>query len=99
MKKITLYLLILLYAYSCKPNKETDSVDFITKFEKSNGTETATYQETISFYENLAKTYTSVAIYSMRNTDSGKPLHVVTFNPDRSFESARESPAISRRRS
>lgn len=87
MKKITLYLLILLYAYSCKPNKETDSVDFITKFEKSNGTETATYQETISFYENLAKTYTSVAIYSMRNTDSGKPLHLVTFNPDRSFES------------
>ena len=72
---------------SCSSKKEKVDFDATTVFENSDGFETATYVETITFYEGLAETYQSVAIYTMDKTDSGKPLHLVTFNPDRTFES------------
>ena len=87
MKRYASFLFILIFIFSCNSNRKTDPDRFLTTFEKSDGKETATYQETITFYEDLAKTYTSIAIYSMRSTDNGAPLHLVTFNPDRSFES------------
>lgn len=58
-----------------------------TLFEESGGTETPQYDEVISFYEQLADGHTAVAMYEMGKTDSGHPLHLVTFNPNRSFES------------
>ena len=60
--------------------------DFITVFEKSNGTETATYQQTISYYEKLANTYPEINIQEIGETDSGEPLHLVTLNPDKEFD-------------
>ena len=60
--------------------------DFITIFEKSNGTETATYQQTISYYEKLANTYPEINIQELGETDSGEPLHLVTLNPDKEFD-------------
>ncbi|MEM7185145.1 MAG: M14 family metallopeptidase, partial [Bacteroidota bacterium] len=73
--------------YSCTSDTSPKEVDLTLRFETSNGTETATYDEVIQFYENLAEAYTSVALYEVGRTDSGKPLHLVTFNPDRTFES------------
>lgn len=86
MNKIFLAGLILL-SISCSNTTKNVDFDFTTAFERSKGMETATYNEVITFYENLAETYTSVAMYTMDRTDSGKPLHLLTFNPDRSFES------------
>jgi hypothetical protein len=86
MKKIIL-LFILFILLACGKDKEEIAFDFITSFEKSQGTETATYDEIIEFYTQLAKVHTSVAFYEMDRTDSGKPLNLVTFNPNRSFES------------
>ncbi|WP_435137565.1 M14 family metallopeptidase [Formosa sp. A9] len=58
---------------------------FLTHFEKSNGTETATYQEVIQFYETLAKSFPEIHIETVGQTDSGKPLHLITLNPDKDF--------------
>ncbi len=87
MKKFNILLLFFVILISCQSDKKENSFDFTTTFEHSEGTETATYQEVIEFYNQLAEHYRSVAIYEMGKTDSGEPLHLVTFNPDRSFES------------
>lgn len=84
MKKIILIFLILC---SCaNKNNESDtekqktSVDFTTVFEKSDGQETATYEEVIQYYRDLANTYPEISIQAIGETDSGKPLHIVTLN-------------------
>ncbi|WP_242202553.1 M14 family metallopeptidase [Aestuariivivens insulae] len=59
--------------------------NFETHFEKSKGLETATYNQTIQFYKDLANAYTEISIDSIGETDSGKPLHVVTLNADEVF--------------
>nr|WP_245946313.1 M14 family metallopeptidase [Marinirhabdus gelatinilytica] len=71
----------------CSEKSRKNNFDFTTHFEKSSGTETPTYQEVITFYNNLSEAHNSIAMYEMQRTDSGKPLHLVTFNPNRSFES------------
>lgn len=82
MKKIfTLCILIT----ACTSNKNKSDIDFTTVFEKSNGLETATYEQTISYYTNLAKSYSLISIQEIGETDSGKPLHIVTLNPDAEF--------------
>ncbi len=85
--KNLLILLLIAILFSCESHNTMKDYDFTTTFEKSEGTKTATYEETITFYQNLAEAYTSVKIYEMGETDSGKNLKLVTFNPDRSFES------------
>jgi hypothetical protein len=83
---INILLLVLTSCNSKQKIKDSD-LNFNTVFEKSNGTETATYDEIIEFYSQLSDTYQSVTMYQMGKTDSEKPLHLVTFNPNRSFES------------
>jgi hypothetical protein len=77
----------LLWLCSCNSEKQHQEYDFTTVFEASYGTETSTYLEVIEFYKNLADAYQAVTIYEVGRTDSGKPLHLVTFNPNRTFES------------
>ena len=79
MKKI-LFLFVILA--SCSDNSNKKDIDFTTVFEKSEGLETATYQQTIQFYKDLAEHYTEISIQSIGDTDSGKPLHIVTLNPN-----------------
>lgn len=52
---------------------------FVTPYEKSNGTETATYEACISFYKNIAKQYPQITIKTIGTTDAGYPLHVVIY--------------------
>ncbi|MBA6153763.1 M14 family metallopeptidase [Gelidibacter maritimus] len=59
--------------------------DYLTVFEKSNGLKTGTYQEVIAYYQRLADSYSQIHLDSIGTTDSGKPLHLVTFNPDGIF--------------
>ncbi|MCH9659590.1 MAG: M14 family metallopeptidase, partial [Bacteroidetes bacterium] len=80
-------LLLLSLVFSCGDKNEAVDFDFTTQFEKSNGTETPTYSNVINYYENLAEVHRSVAMYTMGPTDSGKPLHLITFNTNRTFES------------
>lgn len=82
MRKITLLFLLFL---ACESSKNSSNYDFETRFETSKGLETATYEEVIQFYLELAKAYPEIAIQSVGETDSGKPLHLVTFNPEAEF--------------
>ena len=76
---------IVLFLFSCETKKEYNTNAPLTTFEKSEGTETSTYNETIAFYIELAKDIPEINIQSIGNTDSGFPLHIVTFNPDANF--------------
>ncbi len=78
-----LVLLILFTSCSSKINKENN--DFTTVYERSDGLETATYQETIEYYQELGRTYPEIHIQAVGETDSGKPLHMAILNPDGDF--------------
>lgn len=80
MRKIYLILLIIfassaIYAQQCR-------------FEKTNGTESATYFEAIEWYKNLDKKYTQVLVKEMGMTDAGYPLHLVLVSADGKFDAA-----------
>ncbi|WP_435579727.1 M14 family metallopeptidase [Gilvibacter sp.] len=79
-------LLFILLLFSCNSEVKSDR-DFTTLFESSKGTQTQEYKDVISYYDDLSEAYTSVAMYEMDRTDSGERLHLVTFNPNRSFDS------------
>jgi len=81
MKYLLPFFLMSLFL-SCNSGENTLTIDYITPFEKSNGTKTAKYEEVISFYQKLAANYSTVGMYEMGPTDSGHPLHVVVFDPD-----------------
>lgn len=83
MKKI-LFLVVL--TVGCNASTEIKNFDFETQFEKSEGLETATYEETIQYYTNLSEAYKEISIDSIGETDSGKPLHLVTLNLDKLFD-------------
>lgn len=85
--KNVFFSLSILILFSCSSEKKETTFNFTTSFEISEGTETATYAEVIEYYTHLSEAYTSISMYTMDKTDSGEPLHLVTFNPNRSFES------------
>ncbi|WP_025742318.1 M14 family metallopeptidase [Aquimarina pacifica] len=73
---------------SCHTSEKKTSIetDFTTKFEKSTGTETPTYPEIIEFYQKLAATYPEINLQKIGNTDSGYPLHILTWDSDQNFD-------------
>ena len=71
---------------SCNNSSEKPYYDFETHFEISEGLETATYKQTITYYTELAKAYPEISIQDIGETDSGKPLHIVTLNTDAEFD-------------
>src|SRR6056297_375645 len=77
--------LITISFLSCEEQEGTQKVELITPFETSKGMETATYEQVIAFYIELAKEFPEINIQTVGSTDSGKPLHMVTYNPDRDF--------------
>jgi len=83
MQKLVLFLLICSF-YLVQGQKTKNA--FLTVFEKSNGLETVTYEQTISYYQNLADNFPEVSIQSIGETDSGEPLHIITLNPDKIFD-------------
>ncbi len=98
MKKILVLVMFTIGLSSCDFSNyilEQD-YDFTTVFEKSGGTETATYPQIIDFYEDLAAVYPSINLERIGETDSGEPLHLVTYSRNKSFdfESLREEHSI-----
>ncbi len=87
MKQIKLFfsLLFILLFLSCETKKKDKVAIFQTPFEISQGQETATYPEVIDFYLRLAKEFPEINVQTIGNTDSGLPLHMVTFNLDAEF--------------
>ncbi len=80
MKKLFVLALLLVACKKNKVDKPEVSYNFTTVFEQSEGQKTATYHETIAYYNALAETYPQISLQEIGETDSGKPLHVATFN-------------------
>ncbi len=74
------YLLFCFLSFSFSAMAQT------TRFEKSNGKETATYVECIDHYRALAKQSKNILIKTMDTTDAGYPLHLVLYSTDKSFD-------------
>ncbi len=89
-------LISFIFCISCETKVEGKEASYLTIYEASETKETATYEETISFYIQLAKDFPEINIQTIGETDSGYPLHVVTFNPegDFNFENLREDKII-----
>ena len=85
MKNISILILALLI-FSCESKVENTKTDFPTPFEVSNKKETATYDEVIDFYLKLSKEFSTINIQTIGTTDSGKPLHVVTYSHKGDFD-------------
>ncbi len=69
--------------------------DWQTPYEKGNKNQTATYEEAMLFYKRLAAQHNILEIKEMGLTDSGEPLHLLLYNPDRNFDlSKNQSKAI-----
>lgn len=83
-----LFLSVFFVTLSCDLSKYklVREYDFTTVFEKSEGKKTATYQEIVRFYSDLDNAFTSISMKEIGTTDSGKPLHLVTYNPDKEFD-------------
>lgn len=58
-----------------------------TPYERSNKNQTATYDQAIGFYKELAKTYPSQSRFlSYGNTDFGKPLNLLVLSKNKIFD-------------
>lgn len=62
-----------------------------TPFEKGNGNQTATYEECINYYQNLAKAFPQIGLLTYGLTDSGEPLHLVVVTDKKAPEDTEES--------
>jgi len=98
MKKYLVLSLGLISLISCDLEKYqlTSDYDLETRFEKSGGKETGTYEEVVDFYTQLAKSSDKVSLEEFGKTDSGKPLHLAIYSPseDFDFEGLREENSI-----
>ena len=81
MKRFTFLLSLFTISILAQNNKKYD-----TFFEKGNGNQAADYYETIRYFKLLAADFPTVQIKEMGLTDSGEPLQMVTFNPDKEFD-------------
>ena len=62
------------------------AAQYQTRFEKSGGKQTPTYEEGIAFYKLLAKNFPQIQISEKGLTDSGKPLHLVLYSRNKNFD-------------
>jgi len=62
------------------------AAQYQTRFEKSGGKQTPTYEEGIAFYKQLAKNFPQIQISEKGLTDSGKPLHLILYSRNKNFD-------------
>lgn len=78
LKTVVLFLLLSFFTF------EANSVVGFCNTQKAIGNKNS-YHEVISFYENLSNNSNKIQMLEVGNTDSGHPLHLVTFSPDGNF--------------
>lgn len=81
MKKI-IFLPFLLLSMSMIAQKHN------TVFENTGGRETATYSQTIQWYQDLSKAFPNIVIKTFGNTDAGYPLHLVLYSKGKTQDPA-----------
>ncbi|MCF6403822.1 M14 family metallopeptidase [Chitinophaga filiformis] len=83
MKKIIRTATLLALCYVWLP---AAAQDLTTRFEKTQGQETATYEECIAYYRQLDKRFPQISMKEMGLTDAGIPLHLVVYSPSGDFD-------------
>ncbi|WP_335966205.1 M14 family metallopeptidase [Galbibacter sp. PAP.153] len=78
--------LLITVAIATFANLYAQNDNFTTEFEKSGGVATATYNQTIAYYKELANTYSSITMMEEGPTDSGEHLTLVLLNPEGNFD-------------
>lgn len=78
MRKISLFLIAIFVIKT--------SYSQTSRFERTNGMESATYFEAIQWYKDLAKRSKLLQVKEMGMTDAGYPLHLVLVSADGKFD-------------
>lgn len=86
MRSFFTFLLLCSFFTVFAQNQTKESL--LSRFEKSQGSETVTYEEGIEYFQQLAETFDFMEIREMGLTDSGEPLHLLIFDTDRDFDFA-----------
>lgn len=60
----------------------------LTPYETSGKKETATYDQAIQYYKDLARVYPQAKLITCGQTDFGKPLHLLVLSKDKIFDPA-----------
>ena len=81
MKPLILIISLFTLTIYAQNNKKYD-----TFFEKGNGNQSATYEETIQYYRMLANDFPTIQMKEVGLTDSGEPLHMIVFSPEKEFD-------------
>jgi len=84
MKSILLFLGLALMCTTARAFPGSDTA-FITPFERSKGTETATYEQAMDFYKRLFTKYQNIMIGDAGITDIGLPLRAVYYTKDAKY--------------
>lgn len=82
MKKFLVLLLVPVALFA--QNKTM----YTTPYEKGNGNQTATYQETIDYFRKLDAGFETIQMQAIGSDDNGMPMHIVIYNPDKNFNLA-----------
>jgi len=82
MKNILVWLLFPAALFA--QNKTT----YPTPFELGNSNQTATYQETINYYQKLDRDFETVQVITLGQDDNGLPFHLVLYSADKNFDFA-----------
>lgn len=65
---------------------QVSAQDLSTRFEHSQGRETATYTECIAYYQTLDKRFPQIKLLEMGPTDAGDPLHLAIYSAGGDFD-------------
>lgn len=74
------FFLLLLLSFHCVAQ------DFTTPFERSGGKESATYEQLMTYYQQLDDKYSTIQMEAVGLTDVAHPLHVVYYSGDGQFD-------------
>lgn len=82
---ISIFFLLLISCSEEKKELEFSKEDWLTKFERSKGTETFTYEEGIAYFKLLGERYEAFRVLEYGKTDSGYPLHLGIYSSKGTF--------------
>ena len=85
MKHSFLLLGLFLVLFSCSKKDEQHNInkaDFETLFEKSDGTKTPRYDETIEYCQKLADNFNSISFSSFGTLPSGREVPILIYDKD-----------------
>ena len=75
----------LLLLPGCEEESQTREQALQTPYELGDGNTTATYEQLLEFYRGLAREFPEINLQTLGETDSGEPLHLVTYNREGTF--------------